>query len=207
MHHAEVPGVCYTALDLISVFDAALLWHDRDPHQTLPGYGLYGWIVLLIRDREICDLAYTLLSEIERGSMEAASSAWLADIPSSWKSRLGEPPGGRDPRRTMITIASLVKFAAKRSQKPKFLAQLMADPMTHTGAAGRPSSMNLVEQEMERRAAEGSLAPTIADEARQLSERMKLIYPSLPTPKPKTIANSLREKYRSLRRSKPSPKL
>jgi len=124
----------YTALELISVFDAAFLWYDKDPCEKLYGYGLHGWIVLLTRDSDVRDLAFTLLFEIERGSMEVAHSSWLTDVPDPWKSRLGTIPGGRDPRGTMITVSTLAKFAAKRGHKPKCLAHLIADPQTHTGA-------------------------------------------------------------------------
>src|SRR5215469_1228592 len=48
-------------------------------------------------------------------------------------------PGGRDPSATMITVSTIVKFAAKRGDKPEFIAHLMADPQTHPGAAGRPN--------------------------------------------------------------------
>jgi hypothetical protein len=139
--------------------------------------------------------------------MEAKESSWLTNIPQSWKYRLGAIPGGRDPRHTMVAVSTLTMFAIKRGEKPKFLSHLIADPTTHTGAAGRPTSMHLVAAEMEKRAAEGTLLPKISKEASQLSEWVKSQYPTLPAPKPKTISNSLREKYWSLRPSMQSPKL
>jgi len=68
-HHTEVLALVerYTASDIISVLDAALLWYGKDPKQKLLGYGHYGWIVLLTRDREVYDLAYDILQEIEGG--------------------------------------------------------------------------------------------------------------------------------------------
>jgi hypothetical protein len=183
------------------------MWCGKNPHQKLGGYGQFDWIVLLIRDRDVRDVVYTILSEIESGIMEPQHSSWLTDIPESWKSRLGAVPGWRDPHHTMIAVGRLTKFAIKRGEKPKFLAHLMADSVTHTGAAGRPTSMHLVEREMKRRAAEGKLAAGLSEEARQLSEWMKLSHPDLAPPKPKTIRNSLGKKYRALKASKPSPKL
>jgi hypothetical protein len=208
LHHAEVLGLAkrYTASDLISVFDAALLWYGKDPHQKLHNYGLHGWIVLLTRDRDVRDIAYTILSEIERGAMKAVESSWISDIPESWKIRLGALPAGRDPRHTKIAVSALTQFAVGRHEKPQFLSHLIVDSMTHTGAAGRPSAMHLVEREMEKRAAEGRSASKLSEEARQLSEWMKVEHRSLRAPTPKAISNSLRRKYQNLQASKASPK-
>ena len=70
----------YTASDVISVFEASLLWFDKDPRQRL-NYGPYDWIVLLTRDREAYDLACKLLSEIECGSIAARAKSWVRGIP------------------------------------------------------------------------------------------------------------------------------
>jgi hypothetical protein len=119
--------VCgYTPSDVISVFDASLLWFNKNPNEQLRGYGRFGWIVLLTRDRDVCDLAYDLLQEIERGDVTAVSTSRLGDIPPSWKLRLGSIPADRNPCRTTVTVAELVKFAIKREERPKFLSELIA---------------------------------------------------------------------------------
>jgi hypothetical protein len=121
-----------SALNSISIFDASLLWFDKDPDEQLHGYGDYGWIVLLTRDHQVHDLALALLSEIAQRSMRATSKSWLPYyIPPSWKERLNSPDG-LDPRSTEVTFRTLVKFAKERDQRPNFLATFMTEP------AGRP---------------------------------------------------------------------
>jgi hypothetical protein len=191
------------ASDIISVFDAALLWFGKqlDP---LPNYGHYEWIIRITRDPKLRNIAQEVLDEIDRGRITAKRKSWLAKIPASWNSTLGALPGGLDPRGTEITIADLVKFAAERNQRPNFIAHLMASPTTHSGGAGRPSSMHLIEMEMKRRAAARELAPTLSQEAQSLSEWIKNQHPQNARPKAKSISNSLRTLYRGLNR--PSPK-
>ena len=111
--------------NLVSIFDAALMWFDKDPHESFSGYGLHGWIIPLTRDREVRDLVHDLLSEIESGRMRAVRSGQLHGIPQSWKQTLGDLPGNRDPRYTMVTAQALAKFAADRGEKPEFLAHLI----------------------------------------------------------------------------------
>ena len=128
----------YKASDPISVFDASLLWFDKNPHEQTR-YGIHGWIVLLVRDAQVYDLAHTLLDEIEKGSIEAKKS-WLRDIPPSWKDRLGSLPGELDPRNTTFSIGALVQFAAKRDQKPGFLAHLIGNTTVNVQDVEPPSS-------------------------------------------------------------------
>ena len=122
----------FSASDTISIFDASLLWFDKNPDEQLYWYGDYGWIVLLTRDHQVRDLALALLSAVAEGSMPAKTKSWLPHyIPDSWKSRLGSPDR-LDPRRTEVTFGNLIKFAKKRGQRPPFLAPFMTEP------AGRP---------------------------------------------------------------------
>jgi len=169
------------ASDIISVFDAALLWFGKklDP---LPSYGHYEWIIRITRDPKVRNIAHEILDEIDHGRITAKRKSWLAKIPASWNSTMGALPGGLDPRGTEITIADLAKFAAERNQRPNFIAHLVASPTTHSGGAGRPSSMHLIETEMKRRAAAGELALTLTQEARILSEWIKDQHPQSPYP-------------------------
>jgi hypothetical protein len=122
----------HSASDTISIFDASLLWFDKDPDEKLHGYGDYEWIVLLTRDHQVHDLALALLSEIAQRSMRATSKSWLPHyIPNQWKDRLNSPDK-LDPRGTKVTFNTLVKFAKERDQRPNFLAPFMTEP------AGRP---------------------------------------------------------------------
>jgi hypothetical protein len=188
-----------SASDLVSVFDAALLWFDKDPDEQLLGYPYEaGWIVLLTRDREVHDLACSIMNEIEQGNMKAVRSSWLSGLPDDWKSRLGLP-GGRDPRGTTVLAGSLADFARTRRERPGFLAHLISDPATHTGAAGRPTSRHLVEAEMRRRADAGELASTVSAEGKHLSGWLQDTHPRFPPLKPKSIANSLGGLYRQLK--------
>jgi hypothetical protein len=185
------------ASEAVSVHDAALLWFGKDPDETLHGYGAYGWIVLLTRDSEVHALMKTILSEIEHNRIECAGKRHLAGLPSTWNARL-DAPGDLDPRATKLTAGNLAKFAAAQNERPIFLAHLLTDPVTHSGAVGRPSMMNLILREMERREARGDLESMLNTEARALAAWAKSSYPALATPTPKAIANALRERYRAL---------
>lgn len=67
-----------------------------------------------------------------------------------------------------------------------------------TGAEGRPTSRQLVEQEMRARASRGKMKPNLAQEAIDLAAWLKRAHPSAPPMTDKTIANRLRGEYRSL---------
>jgi hypothetical protein len=62
-----------------------------------------------------------------------------------------------------------------------------------TGAPGRPTSMQLVEQEHTRRVCAGETAPSIKAEARYLEKWRKDTHPAAPRLTAKTIENKLRE--------------
>jgi hypothetical protein len=74
-----------------------------------------------------------------------------------------------------------------------------------TGVAGRPSSKQLAEQEMQRRAEQGVLAVTLAEEVRQLRDWLKGEHPTAPHPKQSALQNALRDQYRKLKQT-PSSK-
>lgn len=71
-------------------------------------------------------------------------------------------------------------------------------PLGGTGAAGRPTSSHLVEQEMRRRAANGSLAPRLSKETEYLETWLRKTHPGCPRMTQKTIENAIRKEYRSL---------
>ena len=115
----------YAPADVISVFDASLLWFNKNPHEQVQGYDRFGWIVLLTRDQNVYSLACEILHGIERGDIAAVTTSWLGDIPASWASRLRSVPANRDPCRTTVTIAELINFAIKRDKSPKFISDLI----------------------------------------------------------------------------------
>jgi len=71
----------------------------------------------------------------------------------------------------------------------------------NTGFAGRPAkSRNLLREEMRRRAQEGRLCKSVAEQARSLCAWLASHYPDAPLPSPKTVENNFREEYWGLRR-------
>jgi hypothetical protein len=140
----------------ISVRHGALLWFGKDPEEKLQ-YGLFSWIIQLTRDQEVRDIAYEILRAIDREQLVAVRLSWLPDMPDYWKSRLGPTPGNLDPNGTIVTLGALAEFAKGRANVPLFLTQMIASPSTHSGGAGRPSAMHLIDQELRRRAHTGEL--------------------------------------------------
>ncbi len=68
-----------------------------------------------------------------------------------------------------------------------------------TGAPGRPTSIHLVKNELNRRATEGQVNTTSKrQEARSLSEWLKQAHPGAPAMTPKTIENQIGEMWREL---------
>jgi hypothetical protein len=67
------------------------------------------------------------------------------------------------------------------------------------GLPGRPSSMHLIENQMEVRAKQGRLASTLGQESQELADwAKKNLPPQEPRPQPRTIGNRLRSRYRKL---------
>jgi hypothetical protein len=65
-----------------------------------------------------------------------------------------------------------------------------------TGAPGRPTSMQLIERELETRAAQGALEQTLAEQARVLETWLKVEHPEHPRARTKTIENGIRTRFR-----------
>jgi hypothetical protein len=65
-----------------------------------------------------------------------------------------------------------------------------------TGAPGRPSSSQLVEAELDRRAASGIRSSSATKEAEYLAGWLKITHPLAPQMSAKTILNKLRDKIR-----------
>jgi hypothetical protein len=65
---------------------------------------------------------------------------------------------------------------------------------------GRPSSMHLIENQMELRAKQGRLASTLSQESHELADwAEKHLLPQEPRPQPRTIGNRLRSRYHQLK--------
>jgi hypothetical protein len=68
-----------------------------------------------------------------------------------------------------------------------------------TGAPGRPTSMQLIERELETRAAQGALEQTLAEQARVLETWLKVEHPEHPRAGTKTIENGIRTRFRDFK--------
>ena len=71
-----------------------------------------------------------------------------------------------------------------------------ARPATHTGVAGRPTSIQLIEREFCRRKEAGETAGSLAEEARMLNAWLEATHPSHPPATPKTIENQIKRDFR-----------
>lgn len=68
------------------------------------------------------------------------------------------------------------------------------------GLPGRPSSMHLIDNQMQLREKEGRLASTLAQESQELADWAdKHLPPQERRPQPRTIGNRLRSRYRRLK--------
>lgn len=121
---------------------------------------------------------------ISRVSTEQNESEML-DASAQDEAGFGDP----DWDEVLVNRLQLVEYITKQGAH--------VHPAT-SGGAGRPSSMYLVESEMVRRAREGTLLPRISDEAAHLASWIRTAYPLSPPATAKTIANSLRSRYREL---------
>lgn len=77
--------------------------------------------------------------------------------------------------------------------------EVVQPPQPGPSFPGRPSLMASVEQEMRRRASAGELLPSLQNEAAWLSQWADINHPGQQTPTEKTIKNTLRYVYRSLK--------
>jgi hypothetical protein len=71
-----------------------------------------------------------------------------------------------------------------------------------TGAQGRPSPIQLVEREAERRRASGEAVDNLTEEAKSLHVWCKREHPNAPTPTSKTIENRIRHAHRNWKAAK-----
>jgi len=76
-----------------------------------------------------------------------------------------------------------------------------SEPVPETGAPGRPSSMHLIKPEFQRRADAGTVEKSLNKESQALVAWLKVTHPAMPSLTPKTVANNLREEYRSATQS------
>ena len=76
-------------------------------------------------------------------------------------------------------------------------------PAYRTEFPGRPSIKNLVMRELERRARDGQMLGTVTAESEALAEWASVNHPDAPSsPRPRTIENQIRTKFRELARTK-----
>lgn len=169
---------------------------------------LRGWARELGVDET--DLAEQLLPDIgnRRRQREGLPLLPPSDgLPLAWLARLTRP---HFEAKVTISREEVLAFAAHaRLQPPSWWAQPAAAepaadgqegaPIYRTGAPGRPTSMELIITEMERRSAEGEMITTeLASEARALAAWLKAKHPAAPQLVAKTLQNTLRQKWRSL---------
>lgn len=76
-----------------------------------------------------------------------------------------------------------------------------AEDTPRSGAPGRPTSMHLIEAEFERRAESGAIESSLNKQAEVLEQWLARAHPDMPGATAKTIANRLRETYRSAKQS------
>ena len=105
------------------------------------------------------------------------------------------------PPDTIIDRKFIEKFCDKEGWKlPAFWFN---DLPTGPSFPGRPSKMSAIVQELRKRAEEGNLAETLAEESRQLCEWARERFPGEQTPTDKTIANGIRSTYHILKKQPP----
>jgi len=123
----------------------------------------------------------------------------------AWDNELGTPCAiGR----IHIVSDDIEKVFSRETTRPQAdvnNAKLSTD-FHGTGAAGRPTSRDLALQEMNRRASEGKLCETLAAEVEELRYYLHTFHPSAPQPKQKSLENSLRDKFRELKRADSKPR-
>lgn len=64
---------------------------------------------------------------------------------------------------------------------------------------GRPSVMKAIKMELEKRATAGKLRSLVTDEAKSLAAWADEQFPKEQTPKPRSIANAIRDRFRELK--------
>lgn len=99
------------------------------------------------------------------------------------------------PRQKHLIPPSLVSFLERSEHEAP--AAPPVDPKS--GAPGRPTSRQIVEVEMRRRASVGEMTSPLSDEARILSAWLKRTHPTISQMTAKTIQNSLLQAYKDAR--------
>jgi hypothetical protein len=69
--------------------------------------------------------------------------------------------------------------------------------LAKTGAAGRPTVMHILRNELAERQKAGQIESSLAEQVRVLRQWFAKQYPNLPCPAPTTTGNGLRAQYRS----------
>lgn len=139
-------------------------------------------------------------STIER---EIRIALYKLEIEYPWEKQIAVNPDAVDlpSSNTLIDRDFIERFHDKQLWKlPDFWFKNLP---TGPSFAGRPSVMTAIVQELEDRAERYELAPTLAEQSRQLSDWAQRKFPGTQTPKPKSTANGIRMAYNALCRDYP----
>jgi hypothetical protein len=111
----------------------------------------------------------------------------------------GYPPQGQAILEAVQLPRDMIEAWCLAKGIPKPVFWFGGDKKTR-GLPGRPSSMRLIENQMELRAKEGRLASTLGQESQELARwAEKNLQPREPRPQPRTICNRLRSRFRKLK--------
>ena len=175
--------------DSLTVVEAAMVYAGRHPHTVFLRDGSVADVEKFIRLESLSWAVYhTLLGAIRRGDIKPIRSDFDRD-------------GGIDPRSTVIQTSDLAALARTRGDARIAIAP--APPETHSGGAGRPSSMHLIDAEFPQRIKRREVADSLAKEARELVAWQKEKHPQLRPPAPKTVESRIREAYNAHKASHP----
>lgn len=139
-------------------------------------------------------------STIER---EMRIALYKLEIEYPWGKQIDVNPNAVDlpSPDTLIDRDFIERFHDKQLWKlPDFWFK---DLPTGPSFAGRPSVMAAIVQELEARARRYELAPSLAEQSRQLSDWAQQTFPGKQTPQPDSTANGIRVAYNALRRDIP----
>jgi len=142
--------------------------------------------------------------------------SWFIRMPESWPEPAPEEPSPGDLDRLMLHPRAatewLLRMPMRRRWVPLTLRAYLeatkqsgesskgADVVYRTGLAGRPTSRDLCEAEMRRRAGSGELLTTLSAECKYLVEWLTKTHPEAPLIKAKLLGNGLRDVHAELKK-------
>jgi hypothetical protein len=109
---------------------------------------------------------------------------------------------------SQIAVVKEIKLSKEKWKSVKEIAGADASQrITRTGAAGRPSSMHVIEIELRRRIEQKEAEKSMMGESKYLASWLKEGHPDLPPVTPKGIANKLGKLFRALKEGRDLPKI